>query len=299
MIRRICWVIQACLVARLAESGDLVVTNVCQEIYHYKSIHISLSVNLANLTQKTPSFSIWANLYYISLFNFFSIVLKYYYFPSPHNFAHSHQPFPYFPQKNFPYFPQISQFSLQKQTSTSFIDAPQTHLFHWQSTHPRHSSSGTQKSTNQPLIHGILTHRNENSTQHPRLLRQQHHTHDNNNNTIKTHNQTYSKPTIKPIQNPHQNPQFLHSTRLTPLKIHNTRSASKPTSLLQINSDWLRHDHPSQLLHSTSSTPLKTHSSSIAPDWHQNPRVCSRSGVKLRSNAKLRERWSEREREKK
>ena len=56
-----------------------------------------------------------------------------------------------------------------------------------------------------------------------------------------------------------QNPQLLH----------NTRSASKPMSLLQIGFDWLHHDHPPRLLYSTRSTPLKTHSSSTTLDRHK------------------------------
>ena len=208
MIGRICWVIQACLVARLAESGDLVVTNVCQEIYHYKSIHISLSVNLANLTQKTPSFSIWANLYYISLFNFFSIVLKYYYFPSPHNFAHSHQPFPYFPQKKF---------SLLPPNFPILITKTNLHLLHWQptnpplpltihsptaqllrhpkinqsTTHPRHSHSPQRKFNSTPTAPPA-------TTPHPR---QQQHNQNPFKTTIKT---TQSKP--NPFKTHNQNP---------------------------------------------------------------------------------------------
>ena len=67
-----------------------------------------------------------------------------------------------------------------------------------------------------------------------------------NNTTPTTTIPTQSKPKIKPSQNPQSNP----------FKTHNQNP---------------------RLFHSTRSTLLKTHSSPTALDWHQNPRVCSKS----------------------
>ena len=155
------------------------------------------------MTQKIPYFSICANLYYINFFNFFSILLKYYYFLFPYNFIHSHQLFFFF------FFPKISQFSSQKQTSTSSIDNPLTH------DNPQILAHGTAPLAlkNQPINHSSTAFSLTATKIQPNT-----HSSCGNNTTTTTTTTTQSKPKIKAIQNP----RFLHSNR----------SASKPMSLL-------------------------------------------------------------------
>jgi hypothetical protein len=59
----------------------------------------------------------------------------------------------------------------------------------------------------------------------------------------------------KPIQDPQSKPTTLPQHQIdsaqNPQLPHSTRLASKPTSLLQIGSNWLRRDHPPRFLHNT------------------------------------------------
>ena len=89
-----------------------------------------------------------------------------------------------------------------------------------------HKFSPTAQLLRQPKINQsttypqILTHGNQKSTQHPRLLQQQHHTHDNNTNTIRTQKSN-------PFKTYNQNSWLLHSTRLASNPIQNSRVCSR------------------------------------------------------------------------